>query len=56
MFRFLWHLAHPFRGADLVQIHGQQPFGKQHLLGVEQLIERIAGLLPGDKAGGKPGG
>ena len=55
MLHFFWHLAHPLRSADLIQIHRQQPFGKQHLLGIKQLIERVGRLLPGDKACGKPG-
>ena len=52
---FFRDLAHAFGGADLVQIHRQQPFSKQHLLGIEQLVELVGRLLPGDQAGGKPG-
>ena len=54
MLHFFRDLAHPLGGADLVQIHRQQPFGKQHLLRVEELIQLVGGLLPGHQAGGKP--
>ena len=40
------HLAHAFRGAKFVHVHRQQPFGKQHLLGIEQLIELVGRLVP----------
>ncbi len=43
---FFRHLAHAFRGAKFVHVHRQQPFGKQHLLGIEQLIELVGRLVP----------
>ena len=43
-------------GMELVEIHRAQAAGEQQLLGIEQLIQLIGGLLPGHKAGNAPGG
>ena len=56
MFHFFGDVGHPFGSLDLVQIHRQQPFGKQHLLGIKQLIELAGGLVPGNDACGEPRG
>ena len=43
-------------GAEFIEMHGAQAAGEQQLLGIEQLIQLFAGLLPGDHAGDAPGG
>ena len=41
---------------QLIDIHGAQAAGEEQLLGIKQLIQLFAGLLPGDHAGNPPGG
>ncbi|MNV55189.1 hypothetical protein D3C71_1474150 [compost metagenome] len=55
VFGFFGHIGHSHRCVELVEIHRHQPFGKQHLLSVEQLIELVGRLLPGDEACRQPG-
>ncbi len=44
------------RGAQFIEMHDAQAASEQQLLGIEQLIQLFAGLLPGDNAGHSPGG
>ena len=44
------------RGAEFIEMHRAQAAGEQQLLGIEQLIQFVGGLLPGHKAGNAPGG
>ena len=43
-------------GMEFVNIHRAQAAGEQQLLGIEQFIQFVGGLLPGHKAGNAPGG
>ncbi|MNZ90105.1 hypothetical protein D3C78_1090590 [compost metagenome] len=56
VFGFFGRFAHAGRRVEFVDVHRQQTFCEQHLLGIEQFIELVRGLLPRHHAGGKPGG
>ncbi|MNC47928.1 hypothetical protein D3C76_1539690 [compost metagenome] len=50
-----WQAAHLLISQQIPQIGGRQPFGKQHLLGVEYFVDIVARHHPRHHAGGTPG-
>ncbi len=47
--------ARAFIGQQIAEVGGRQPFGEQHLLGVEHFVDGVARHHPGHHAGGAPG-